>query len=198
MWYGYAGNFIIVALTELGAAYAITKIVYGIVKLSSSDHATSWGQSEYGNSLHLWEAITSSVFIVVSASIGYTGYLQANLLWRDYELKTSNSDTFTMIEGYKFLAMSFVIGVAGMLGGFYVGDIACSLWGWYDNYNTSLEGTANNADDADSKGTSFLWDFYAGIWLNTMFVLALTLAITVGGYDFAIYFLGHTWVDLLP
>jgi len=38
IWYGYFGNLFAVSLTVLGAAYAITKIVYSVVSLGVSDH----------------------------------------------------------------------------------------------------------------------------------------------------------------
>ena len=101
-----------------------------------------------------------------------------------------NGEDMTMRKGYTYMAMQMIIGITGLLGGFLLGDVACGLLGFFDNYNTSVEGTANNETDADDKGTSIMVDYFAQFFI----IHAATLVagvIALGGFDFALKGLGN-------
>merc|ERR1712072_1622608 len=92
--------------------------------------------------------------------LGAVGYGVANMIWRNFEIDDANGDALDMRGGYKYLAISMVVGITGSLAGYLLGDVACELFGFFDNYNTSLEGTANGASKVDKSGTSMFEDLF--------------------------------------
>lgn len=66
----------------------------------------------------------------------------------------------TMLQGYKHLALSMGLGYLGMVSGVLIGDTACGLFGFFDNYDTSKEGTGANASQPDKAGTSLMEDYF--------------------------------------
>ena len=101
-------------------------------------------------------------------------------------------------EGYKYLALSMVIGFAGLLSGYWIGDVACELFGFFDIYNTKIEGTALDADEKDDVGTSIFWDYFFGQWIYTMAALVLFASFNAGGMEIGMWFLNITWEELNP
>ena len=198
IWYAYFGNLIAVSFSVLAACYAITKIVYATISLGVSDHLTSYGFSGLGNKLTLLEFIHMSMFVMYATSLAGFGYAESNMVWRNFEVARLNGEDMTMRKGYTYLAMQGVIGVGALIGGFLLGDISCGLLGFFDNYDTSQEGTANNATEADSKGTSiiedYIWTHFAIIQVGTM----VAGIIAYGAFDFALMGLGNKMSDLLP
>lgn len=103
----------------------------------------------------------------------------------------------TMRKGYTYMAMQMIIGIVGLLGGFVLGDVACGLLGFFDNYNTSIEATGNGNDEADRKGRSLTEDYFSHFFI----IHATTIVagvIAFGGFDFALMGLGNKMSDLLP
>lgn len=137
IWYGYIGNLISFSLSTLGSAYAVTKIVYAYVSLAKTDHGTSYGYSGEGNNIHLIEFINTVMFVLWALSIAVFGFLEANMVWRNFTIKAANGVEMVMMEGYKYLAMQMVIGISALIAGFLVGDIACGLLGFFDNYDVT-------------------------------------------------------------
>ena len=91
-----------------------------------------------------------------------------------------------------------VIGIAALIAGYMLGDISCGLLGFFDNYNTSIEGTKNNSNDADDKGTSLAEDYFWGHLAILEMATVISGVIGMGGFDYALWALGNKWGDLLP
>jgi len=101
-----------------------------------------------------------------------------------------NNIAMTQIMGYKFLALGFIIGIGAWISGLALGDSCAELLGFFDNYNTKQEGTANGASSADADGTSITYDLTYHL-VTTMYTYFVVSAIAVGGYIFGFVFLGQ-------
>ena len=95
-----------------------------------------------------------------------------------------------MIQGYKFLALGFIIGIGAWISGLALGDSCAELLGFFDNYNTKLEGTGLKENKADTEGTALLYDLSYHV-VTTMYTYFVVSAIAVGGYIFGFMFLGQ-------
>jgi hypothetical protein len=129
--------------------------------------------------------------------VTYLGFSISNMMWKDFETYQITGKEFTLKDGYKYFAMSFVLGTTAMITGFLSGDISCVL-GFFDNYNTGIEGTANNATEADKDGNSLMEDFFVGPFVYIAMYIAIFFSIVVGGANFTLMGLGHTWAESLP
>merc|ERR1712096_343692 len=94
----------------------------------------------------------------------------------------------TQTQGYKFLALGFVIGIGAWISGLALGDSAAELLGFFDNYNTKIEAYVNG--DKDPDGTSLTYDLTYHI-VTTCYTYMTVSAIAVGGYIFGFIFLGQ-------
>lgn len=167
IWYGYFGNLFALSLTVLGSAYAITKIVYAVISLGVTDHGTSWflTGSKLGNSIHMFEAFHGAMGVMYALSLAIFGYLEANMVWRNFQTMAIQEEEMDMKKGYTYMAMQMIIGITGALAGFLLGDISCGLLGFFDNYNTALEGSNYAGDKTDTIGTSLMWDMLAQMFI---------------------------------
>lgn len=57
---------------------------------------------------------------------------------------------------YKFFFSSIIVGVGAWISAIALGDSADKLLGFFDNYNTSEEGSVDGTRDKD--GTSIIYD----------------------------------------
>lgn len=91
-----------------------------------------------------------------------------------------NNIAMTQIMGYKFLALGFIIGIGAWISGLALGDSCAELLGFFDNYNTKQEGTANNASQQDADGTSITYDLSYHL-VTLAYYYVVSSAIWLGG-----------------
>ena len=63
------------------------------------------------------------------------------MIWRNFQKALVGGNELDAKAGYKYLAMSLIAGGGSVVGGFLIGDVACALIGFFDNYDTFKEGT---------------------------------------------------------
>lgn len=187
-FYLYFGNFIAWSFSAIGAAYAITKIVYASI---STGNAGKWynykGNSEIGDYIGLWNLLTAGFYIVWAAGIAMMGFEQSNMIWTRWTKMQKAGTPLDEVEAYKYLAMSFIIGGGAMISGYAMGDNASELFGFFISYNTAAEGV-NHASSpvTDDSGTSLFFDasYHVSIMMLTgvLYSWIGTMAFAFGWY----------------
>jgi hypothetical protein len=110
------------------------------------------------------------------------------MMWVKFEDAQKAGKAMTELEGYKYLALGFIIGVGAWISGLALGDSANELLGWYKNYNVGTE--AYNEGTRDSDGTSIVYDLsYQPVTL--LYTYGAISAIAVGGFVFGYLWLGN-------
>jgi hypothetical protein len=193
-FYAYAGDIVAIVLSQLAAAYAAVKTVDAGVKTTDRSFYYQYAHgSGIGNFLGLYELLAILFFLTWTLAICLVGYVEADLLWAKYREMEKNNTAMTLLQGYKFLALGFIIGVGAWISGLALGDSAEELIGWYAKYDPYTEAYARNSNgaltsDRDSSGTSIIYDlsYHTTTLLYTYFSVT---AIAIGGYVF-----GYLWI----
>jgi hypothetical protein len=200
-FYAYAGNIVALLLSQLAAAYAAVKTVDAAVSLTNGSYNYYYNYahgSTIGNYLGLYELLAVLFFLTWTLAISLVGYVEADMLWAKYEKMEKDGVSMTLLMGYKYLALGFIIGIGAWISGLALGDSASELLGWYDNYNTHMEACSNGGSTAgscgiytrDADGTSIIYDLsYHTVTL--LYSYAAISAIAVGGYVFGYIWLGN-------
>ena len=136
----------------------------------------------------LYELLSVCAFLTWSLGISIAGYVEASMLWEKFEKIEKDGKSISQLQGYKFLALGFIIGIGAWISGLALGDSAAELLGFFDNYNTKQEGSVDG--DRDPDGTSITYDLSYHL-VTTMYTYFVVSAIAVGGYVFGFVFLGQ-------
>lgn len=189
-FYAYAGDIAALVLSQLAAAYAAVKSIDAVLETagSFSYYYQYAHKSSLGNWLGLYQLLAVLFFLTWSLAISLVGYVEADMMWVKFEDMQKTNHTMTELEGYKFLALGFIIGVGAWISGLALGDSAAELLGWYKNYNVGTE--AYNGATRDSDGTAIVYDLsYHTVTL--LYTYGAVSAIAVGGYVFGYLWLGN-------
>merc|ERR1712187_463779 len=102
-----------------------------------------------------------------------------------YEAMEAQGTTVTIVQGYKYLALGYVIGIGAWISGLSLGDSAQELLGFFDNYadKTTKEATDKEDGDPDANGTAIEYDLLFH-FITLLFSYLTISAIAVGGYVF--------------
>ena len=173
----------------MAAAYAAVKTIDASVHTTSGFFYLWKGGSATGDFMGLYELLATLAFLSWSLVISIVGYIEAAMLWQKYEDMEKAGKAITQIQGYKFLALGFVIGIGAWISGLALGDSCAELLGFFDNYNTKQEGSKDGTVDPD--GTSITYDLTYHV-VTTMYTYFVVSAIAVGGYIFGFVFLGQS------
>lgn len=198
-FYLYLGNFIAWSFSALAAAYTITKIVANSIDVSGTLNssryykyaATNLVGSELGTQMGTMNLVVAGFYILWSAGIAYGGFEQSNMVWSKWADMQKAGTTLTEFEAYKYLALNMLFGIGSIISAFAMGDNAESLFKFYIEYNTKLEGASNDSVAVtDDKGTSL----YIDLSYHTVLLVGVSLLYswigTVSGM-FAWYYLGN-------
>jgi hypothetical protein len=98
------------------------------------------------------------------------------------------------IQAMKFFTLEMVIGLASIVAGFSLGDVADQLLAWWDSYSTKtwFEGQDKDTGKYDTDGTAAEYDYYYH-WGVLGVSYLLFSGITIGGYWFGLQFM--KWSD---
>merc|ERR1711981_195611 len=190
-FYAYAGDIVALLLSQLAAAYAGVKTIDAAVGGSGSFkyYYQYAHKSDLGNWLGLYELLATLFFLTWTLGISILGYVEADMMWVKFEDMQKAGTTMTLLDGYKYLALGFIIGIGAWISGLALGDSCEELLGWYDNYNVGSEATNQNGV-RDSDGTSIVYDLsYHTVTL--LYTYAAVSAIAVGGFVFGYLWLGN-------
>merc|ERR1711934_1345025 len=159
-FYAYAGDIAALVLSQLAAAYAAVKSIDAVLETagSFSYYYQYAHKSSLGNWLGLYQLLAVLFFLTWSLAISLVGYVEADMMWVKFEDMQKTNHTMTELEGYKGLALGFIVGVGAWISGLALGDSATELLNFFDNYNTKSEGTELDATKADVEGTSLTYD----------------------------------------
>merc|ERR1719502_1366563 len=101
----YAGDLIALVASQLAAAYAGVKSIEASVHFLTGFYYQYSGASTTGDYLGLWELLSVVLFLTWSLAISIVGYVEGALLWERYEAMEAAGTTFTIVQGYKYLAL---------------------------------------------------------------------------------------------
>lgn len=124
--------------------------------------------------------------------ISIVGFVLAGIMWAEFDQRLYIASTilgsspFTRNDGYKMLTLAMVAGMGAWIPSVALGDSTKELLGFYDAYNTKVEGYKDG--DRDPDGTSIAYDLsfhsVAGAAYET-----LAFAMWLGGTIFAFVFM---------
>lgn len=190
-FYAYAGDIAALVLSQLAAAYAAVKSIDAVLGTagSFSYYYQYAHKSSLGNWLGLYELLATLFFLTWTLAISLVGYVEADMMWVKFEDMQKAGTAMTELEGYKFMALGFIIGVGAWISGLALGDSAAELLGWYKNYNVGSEATQQSGV-RDSDGTAIVYDLsYHTVTL--LYTYGAVSAIAIGGYVFGYLWLGN-------
>merc|ERR1712139_33417 len=189
-FYAYAGDIVALLLSQLAAAYAAVKTIDAAYATGSYMYYWQYAHwSSIGNYLGLYELLAVLFFLTWTLGISVLRYVEGDMMWAKFEDNYKKGVKLTVLDGYKYLALGFIIGVGAWVSGLALGDSANELITWYQNYNPAQEATGTHSS-ADTRGTSIVYDlsYHTVTLLYTYFAVS---AIAVGGYVFGYLWLGN-------
>jgi len=153
------------------------------------------GGSATGDFMGLYELFAGMGYLTWTLLISIVGYVAAGILFEEFRIREAGAAlglygaAFGANDGFKYLALGTIIGGGAWIASVALGDSATELLGFFDNYNTKVEGTENNATSADTDGTSLMYDLIFHL-VSLFAYFTVSSAIWLGGIIF-----GFVWMN---
>ena len=152
------------------------------------------GGSATGDFMGLYELFAGMGYLTWTLLISIVGYVAAGILFEEFMVREAGAAlgiygaAFGANDGFKYLALGTIIGGGAWIASVALGDSATELLGFFDNYNTKVEGTENNATSVDTDGTSLMYDLIFHV-VTFLAYFTVSTAIWLGGIIF-----GFVWM----
>lgn len=162
----YTGVVMCIILSQTAAGYAIVKAIDATMSTSLGFFYLYGHGSNTGDFISFYELIAVLSYITWGLVISIVGYVMAGIAWAIFEAREFEaaaiplSGPFRTVDGYKFLYLGCIMGLGAWISSLALGDSAIELFGFFDAYNTKVEGGVwdNSRYTRDADGTSLAYD----------------------------------------